>query len=173
MLPGITMSGTSRPPQASRPTPTNSAPTIMPSGTADLFAAQESWLKSELQQARGSGATHIVIFQHYPWFLQSPDEAEQYFNLPTERRTAYLGLFHEFGVKAVFCGHYHRNSVARDGSLEIVTTSALGKPLGGSQSGIQVVIVRDTDIEHRFYDLGEIPNRIDLHLNGAGSGNSI
>ena len=144
-----------------------------PQNVPDLFAAQESWLKSELQQARDSGATQIVIFQHYPWFLRSPDEPEQYFNLPRESRTAYLGLFHEFGVSAVFGGHYHRNTVAHDGSLEIVTTGALGKPLGGSQSGIQVVIVRDHGIQHRFYGLGEIPNRIDYNLNRAGSGNSL
>jgi 3',5'-cyclic AMP phosphodiesterase CpdA len=135
-----------------------------PQNVQDLFVAQEGWLKSELQQARDSGAMHIVIFQHYPWFLQNPDEPEQYFNLPRDCRAAYLRLFHEFGVEAVFCGHYHRNLEAHDGSLEIVTTGALGKPLGGSRSGIQVVIVREHGIEHHFYDLGEIPNRIDLNL---------
>ncbi len=143
-----------------------------PQNVPDSFAAQENWLKSELQQAKNSGARHIVIFQHYPWFLQSPDEPEQYFNLPRERRAAYLALFHEFGVEAVFGGHYHRNTVAHDGSLEIVTTGALGKPLGGSQSGIQVVIVRNHAIEHRFYDLGEIPDQIDLSLHSSDSGKS-
>jgi len=132
-----------------------------PQNAPALFAAQERWLKSELQAARDERARHIVIFQHHPWFLKSADEPDQYFNLPRERRARYLALLHQFGVNDVFCGHYHRNMVARDGSLEIVTAGALGEPLGGSQSGIEIVIVRNDGIEHRFYDLGEIPNHID------------
>lgn len=128
----------------------------------DLAAAQESWLKDALQHARNSGARHVAIFQHHPWFLKDVNEPDQYFNLPRERRAACLALFHQFGVEDVFCGHYHRNLVAQDGALEIVVSGALGKPLGGSQSGIQIVIVRDGGIEHRFYDLGEIPTRVVL-----------
>ena len=137
-----------------------------PQNVPDLYATQERWLKSELKSAHNSGARHIAIFQHHPWFLKTTDELNQYFNLPRERRAESLALFHEFGVNAVFCGHYHRNLVARDGSLEIVVTGALGMPLGGSQSGLQVVIVRDDGIEHRFYDLGEIPNHINLTATG-------
>ena len=142
-----------------------------PQYVPELFTAQESWLKSQLQQAKASQAAHIVIFQHYPWFLQGPDEPEQYFNLPRRQRAAYLAWFRQFGVEAVFCGHYHRNTVAHDGSLEMVTTGAVGRPLGGSQSGIQIVIVRDHGLEHHFYDLGEIPNRIGLNSNSFSSGN--
>jgi UDP-2,3-diacylglucosamine pyrophosphatase LpxH len=133
-----------------------------PQKVHDLFAAQESWLRDELQKARDSGAKHIAIFQHHPWFLKTPDEPDQYFNLPLEHRAAYLGLFHQFGVEDVFCGHYHRNLVVHDGALEIVVTGALGKPLGGDRSGMQIVIVRDSGIEHHFYDLGEIPTRVIL-----------
>ena len=133
-----------------------------PQHVRDLAAAQASWLKSALQSARAGGARHIVIFQHHPWFLKTPDEPDQYFNLPRERRTAYLALFRQFGVAAVFCGHYHRNDSVRAGEVEVVTTGALGMPLGGSQSGLQVVIVRAGGITHHFYDLGEIPNRINV-----------
>jgi hypothetical protein len=36
-------------------------------------------------------------------------------------------------------------------------------PLGeGSQSGLRVVIVRDSGLTHRYYQLGELPNQIDL-----------
>lgn len=133
-----------------------------PEHAQELYAGQESWLESELGKARKEGAGHVVIFQHHSWFLDSADEADQYFNLPKERRAKYLGLFHKAGVKYTFCGHLHRSKVARDGDLEVVTTGALGKPLGG-ESGMQIAIVRDTGIEHRFYGLGEIPNQIDLH----------
>src|SRR6185436_8336109 len=105
---------------------------------------------------------HIVVFQHHPWFLKSADETNQYFNIPMERRAPVLALFHEYGVKYLFSGHYHRNAVARDGDMEAVTTGPVGMPQGEGKSGLRVVIVRDSGIEHHYYHFGEIPNRIDL-----------
>jgi 3',5'-cyclic AMP phosphodiesterase CpdA len=135
-----------------------------PEKVQDLVAEQETWLESQLEKAHKEGATQIVIFQHHSWFLDSADEIDQYFNLPSARRAKYLALFHKFGVKYIFCGHYHRNTVAHDGDLEVVTTGALGKPLG-DESGMRIAIVRDSGIEHRFYNLGEIPNQINPHGN--------
>lgn len=132
-----------------------------PTNVPALAAEQKHWLESELQAAQKEGAKHIAVFQHHSWFLKSPDESDQYFNLPREARARYLALFHQFGVNYVFCGHYHRNLISRDGNLEVVTTGATGKPLGGDKSGIQVVIVRDDALEHHFYSFGEIPNRIE------------
>ena len=94
--------------------------------------------------------------------MKTADEPDQYFNIPRERRTNYLALFREFGVKQLFSGHYHRNAVARDGDMEAVTTGPVGMPQGGDKSGLRVVIVRDDRIEHRYYHFGEVPNRIDL-----------
>ena len=133
-----------------------------PQQTTNQLAAQERWLRTELEHARQSRAQHIVIFAHHPWFLKAADEPDEYFNIPRARRAAYLGLFHEFGVKHLFSGHYHRNALARDGDLEAVTTGPVGKPLGEGKSGLRVVIVRGDQIEHRYYDFGELPNRIDL-----------
>ena len=138
-----------------------------PQKVRDLAAQQKSWLAEELQGAPKSGVRHIVIFQHHPWFLKSVDEPDQYFNLPREQRTAYLPLFHQFGVEAIFCGHYHRPLTASDGDLPVVVSGALGKPLGGSQSGIEIAIVRDAGIEHRYYELGEIPTRVELERNST------
>ena len=133
-----------------------------PQQTTNQLAEQERWLRAELEHARQSRAQHIVIFAHHPWFLKAAGEPDEYFNIPRERRAAYLTLFHEFGVKHLFSGHYHRNAVARDGDLEAVTTGPVGRPLGEGKSGLRVVIVRDDQIEHRYHDFGELPNRIDL-----------
>lgn len=133
-----------------------------PQQTTNQLVEQERWLRAELEHARQSRAQHIVIFAHHPWFLKAAGEPDEYFNIPRERRAACLTLFHEFGVKHLFSGHYHRNAVARDGDLEAVTTGPVGKPLGEGKSGLRVVIVRDDQIEHRYHDFGELPNRIDL-----------
>ena len=134
-----------------------------PDGAPDLLAAQDTWLAAELDRARASGAKHIIVFQHHPMFLKDAAEPDDYFNIPLARRRAYLDLFRSAGVNAVMSGHYHRNALARDGDMQVITTGPVGMPLGeGTQSGIRVVIVRDTGISHRYYALGELPSKIDL-----------
>jgi len=56
----------------------------------------------------------------------------------------------------------HGNQIARDGSLEVITTCSIGKPLRKEPSGLRIVIVRPSGIEHRYYTMGDIPNTIDL-----------
>jgi 3',5'-cyclic AMP phosphodiesterase CpdA len=113
----------------------NSSVIHSPQQTTNELAAQDKWLRTELERARGDGAQHIVVFQHHPWFLKSADETNQYFNIPKERRAPHLALFREFGVKYLFSGHYHRNAVARDGDIEAVTTWAGGPAAGRRQVG--------------------------------------
>jgi 3',5'-cyclic AMP phosphodiesterase CpdA len=133
-----------------------------PTNVVALVDEQERWLETELQSAQKEGAKHIAVFQHHSWFLNSPDETNQYFNLPLAAREKYLPLFHQYGVNYIFCGHYHRNLISHDGNIEVITTCATGKPVGGDKSGMQVVIVRDGGLEHHYYAFGEIPNQIVL-----------
>ena len=124
-----------------------------------LYAAQEEWLKEELERLKKRGARQIVVFQHHPWFLESIDEADAYENIPKERRLRYLKLLSDYGVSHVFSGHCHRNKIARFGALELVTTGPIGKPLGeGADSGMRIVWIRNGQIEHRYYGMGNIPN---------------
>jgi UDP-2,3-diacylglucosamine pyrophosphatase LpxH len=83
-------------------------------------------------------AKHLFVFQHQPWFLEEPDEEDQYFNIPKERRTPMLEEMAKADVRAVFAGHYHRNSYGTMGTMEMITTSAVGRPLGADPSGFRV-----------------------------------
>lgn len=141
----------------------NSSVIHSPAKAPEALAEQEKWLRAELTKAKAENARHIVVFQHHPWFIKAADEADQYFNIPTVRRAGYLALFREFGVRYLFCGHYHRNAEARDGAIENITSGPVGKPLGGAKSGLRVAIVRDDKIEHRYYELGELPTHIELN----------
>jgi serine/threonine-protein phosphatase CPPED1 len=145
----------------------NSTVIHSPQKVPEHFQAQERWLEAELEKARREGARHIAVFQHHPWCLTSAGEPDQYFNIPLERRTRYFALFHKHGVRHLFCGHYHRNSLAKDGPMQIITTGPVGKPLGNDRSGLRIAIVRDNGIEHRYYSFGEIPNQIDLASTNA------
>lgn len=143
----------------------NSSLIHSPGKTEALASEQQKWLQAELARLRTSGAKHLVIFQHHPWFLKTDDEPDEYFNIPLARRTTYLDLFKQAGVRALVSGHYHRNAIARTGDIDMITTGPVGKALGGDipLSGIRVFIVRDEGLSHRFYSLGELPNTIDLN----------
>lgn len=140
----------------------NSTVIHTPTHATDEFTGQERWLRAELAKAKAANARHIVVFQHHPWFIKTANESDEYFNIPLVRRTTYLSLFREAGVRYLFCGHYHRNAGGFDGEIENITTGAVGKPLGGSKSGLRVVIVREGKLEHQFYDLGDLPEHIEL-----------
>jgi 3',5'-cyclic AMP phosphodiesterase CpdA len=140
----------------------NSSVIHSPQESPQQLAEQEQWLRTELTKAKTAGTRHIVVFQHHPWFIASAAEPDQYFNIPLARRSAYMALFREFGVRYLFCGHYHRNAEGRDGEIQNITSGPVGKPLGGGKSGIRVAIVRDTVIDHRYYELGELPVKIEL-----------
>jgi 3',5'-cyclic AMP phosphodiesterase CpdA len=141
----------------------NSSLIHTPEKAPEELAAQERWLRTELGKAKAEGARHIVVFQHHPWFIKSANEADQYFNIPVARRAAYMAMFREFGVRYLFCGHYHRNAEAKDGEIENVTSGPVGKPLGGAKSGIRVAIVRDDRIEHRYFELGDLPVAVEVN----------
>ena len=140
----------------------NSTVIHSPNQCSDALAAQEQWLRVELAKAKAENPRHIVVFQHHPWFIKSGDEPDGYFNIPLARRAAYLALFRDAGVRYLFSGHYHRNAEASDGELVNITTGPVGKPLDGAKSGFRVGIVRDDRIEHRYYELGDLPVSIEL-----------
>jgi serine/threonine-protein phosphatase CPPED1 len=120
-------------------------------------AKMEAWFRGELERVKLAGATHIIVFQHIPFFLKTADEADGYFNIPKPVRERYLRLLHEYGVQQVFAGHLHHNELGRDGDLEMVTTGPVGMPLEGGKSGLRVVTVKDGKVTHNFYDFGELP----------------
>ena len=141
----------------------NSSLIHSPDKAAAELAEQDRWLRAELVKAKAENPRHIVVFQHHPWFIKTAAEPDQYFNIPLARRSAHLALFREFGVRYLFCGHYHRNAEARDGEIENITSGPVGKPLGGAKSGIRVAIVRDDRIEHRYHELGDLPVRVEMN----------
>jgi len=137
----------------------NSSLIHSPAKSMGEMEKQEEWLRAELEKAKGSGARHIVVFLHHPLFLERGDEADQYFNIPQERRKRLLELLGGYRVKLVMAGHYHRNAHGREGEVEMVTTGPVGQPLGGGKSGIRLVWVDETGIHHQYFEFGALPNK--------------
>lgn len=118
--------------------------------------AQETWLRSVLENTKKDKWQHIVIFLHHPFFLEQPAEADGYFNIPLDTRKKYLDLFLKYGIRYIFAGHYHRNAYGQPADIQMVTTGPVGKPLGKDPSGFRLVKVTPEAISHRYYALDSL-----------------
>lgn len=133
-----------------------------PTGAPEVLAAQEEWLKQQLHDAQNAKARHTLIFQHHPLFLEKEDEPDQYFNIPLERRTPLVNQLKEANVRAVFAGHYHRNAYGKAGEMEMITTGPVGKPFAKTVSGFRIVTVQESGIQHQYYGMDEVPEKVTL-----------
>ncbi|KAL1426978.1 hypothetical protein MTO96_003274 [Rhipicephalus appendiculatus] len=129
----------------------------------ELAREQDVWLDEQLAEVQRTGAKHVVVFQHIPLFVRNYDEDKIYFNFDPELRLRMLDKFHKAGVRAIFCGHYHRNAGGFYKDMELVVTSAVGAQLGCDGHGLRVVKVGEDKIEHQYYLLDEIPETVCLH----------
>lgn len=126
------------------------------------YQGQLSWLKAELEKAKGSGARHIIVFQHHPYFLTEIQEPDQYMNISLERRKPIVELLHQYNVKYVFAGHVHKNSVAKDGDLEMTATGPVSMPFGEDGSGIRLAEVTADGVRHRYFEFGKMPDSLSI-----------
>ncbi|KAG7507700.1 Serine serine/threonine-protein phosphatase CPPED1 [Solea senegalensis] len=129
------------------------------SACPQLKEAQETWLEEQL--SRASSLTepkpkHVLVFQHIPLYLKTPDEEDDYFNLQKVVRQNLLDRFKRAGVKAVFSGHYHRNAGGCHGGLDMVVSSAIGCQLGDDAHGVRVVVVTADGVVHRYHSLEQL-----------------
>ena len=132
-----------------------------PQGDPAAAQQQEQWLEKTLAHAKSNPKTQILIFQHVPYFIHSPDEPEEYFNVPQPTRSKYLNMFKQAGVQYIFAGHTHKSSIGVDGQLTEIITGAVGMPLGGSTSGFRIVTVTGKKLDLTWLCLGGIPNQIE------------
>ena len=72
----------------------------------DETAEMDAMLLAELAQAR-KNSTRLVLAAHAPVFVESPDEPEEYYNLPKERRSWLLERLAGSPAVAYLSGHTH------------------------------------------------------------------
>lgn len=60
----------------------------------------------------------------------------------------------------MFSGHYHRNSAGFYKNLEMVTTCAIGAPMGEDPSGLRIVKIYENNVTHTYYSLEEMPKTV-------------
>ncbi|XP_026207538.1 serine/threonine-protein phosphatase CPPED1 [Anabas testudineus] len=133
------------------------------SACPELKEAQDTWLEEQLCRFSSSSTVpkpkHVLVFQHIPLYLKSPDEDNDYFNLQRGVRENLLDRFKKAGVKAVFSGHYHRNAGGCHDGLDMVVSSAIGCQLGEDTHGVRVVVVTADSVIHRYHSLEQLRTR--------------
>ena len=121
-----------------------------PSGATELFKKQMEWLNNDLKESNLQHPKHRFIFTHHSWFLKDSEEPDSHFVIPSTIRKIFLEVFEKNDVKACFSGHYHRNAIGKYKNIEMITTSAVGRPLGEDPSGFRVVHVTEDGIQHHY-----------------------
>jgi len=114
---------------------------------------QLGWVREELDRARASGAQHILVFQHHPYFVEQAKEKDSSSNIEGDARAIYLELFKKAGVEAVLAGHLHRTAGAHDEDLESIITGPIGRPIGDDPSGFRIVEVLEDSLHHEYFSL--------------------
>ena len=140
----------------------NSNVAFYPPNIPGEWERQQEFLTSALKGARDTESNHILVFTHHPLFLESPDEEDSLLTIPKERRRVILDLLHNYGASAMFSGHWHRNNYARDGDFLMVTSAAVGYPLGYDPSGFRIVKVFEDRIEHEYFGFDDMPEAVDM-----------
>ncbi|MCK5853222.1 metallophosphoesterase [bacterium] len=103
----------------------------------DETEKQDLWLKKTLASSKNEKSP-VVILQHYPVFLEKPDETNQYYNLPLKTRGKLLDLFADNGVIAVLGGHVHRKIANEYKGIKFVNGETISKNFDGRPLGFRV-----------------------------------
>ena len=131
----------------------NSSICYDPSSVPDEWDSLISFLEKELRIAASSQQRHKIIFMHHPLYLNDPNEGDNYFVIPSERRAKIIDLITEYDVTAVFTGHLHMNNYQKVGNTELVSTGPVGFPIGNDPSGIRYVQVNEHSLNHKYSSL--------------------
>lgn len=131
-----------------------------PDADPKLRDEQFKWFESELAAARAKNPDHIFVLTHHSWFLASPDENDEYFNISKTERQKYLELMKRYDVEYALAGHYHREAIAKDGKLNMITSSAVSRALGKDPVGLRVFRVTKVNVENTYYALDQVPEQI-------------
>ena len=120
----------------------------------DESEKHDAWFEATLRVASEKGH-RIFVIGHYPLFVNNPDEAEEYMNLPVEKRKELLRLFESRNVVAMLGGHTHRLIVHDYRGIQLVNAESTSRNLDEGPAGFRVWHVGDTTLEHEFTPLQE------------------
>ena len=97
----------------------------------------DAWFQQVLTEA-GRRGSRIFIVGHHPLFLEHPEEAEGYMNLPLPKRKELLDLCARCNVAAFLGGHAHRLVVNNHRGIQLVNGETTSKNFDGRPFGFRL-----------------------------------
>jgi len=95
---------------------------VLNSGLAEE-KQQRNWLEKDLEANHGK---RIHVFSHYPPYLHTPDEPDNYDNIDQPARAWLLELLEKHSVEAYYAGHIHQYFHKRHLNTDIINLLATG-----------------------------------------------
>ena len=127
---------------------------------------QDVWLRETLGAARQKNSP-VFIVGHHPLYLTDPNEAEEYYNLPPDKRRELLALFEESGVVAALGGHRHLLIINEYKGIQLIHGETTCRHFDESPLGFRLWHVESpTSIRHEFRPL--VPEIPSVDFNGDG-----
>ncbi|WP_242203027.1 metallophosphoesterase [Aestuariivivens insulae] len=118
----------------------------------DESETHDHWFKETLK-AQQDKQYPVFVVGHYPLYLESPEEEEQYFNLPMEKRQELLDLFVQHKVVAYLSGHTHKLVVNNYKDIQLVSGETTSKNFDDRPFGFRLWKVSPDSIAHHFVAL--------------------
>ena len=116
---------------------------------------QDVWLKEKLKLA-SEKKQQVFIVGHYPLFCKKADEAEEYMNLPFDKRMELLSLYDQNNVIAVLHGHTHTLSLNSYNDIQMVGAETTSRNFDKRPLGFRLWYVEDKlPPKHKFVPLGK------------------
>lgn len=114
---------------------------------------QESWFRRELAASKADGIPTLLV-GHYPPFVASPDEPDQYYNLPLEKRQELLRLAKDAGVRAWLAGHVHKNLLLDFEGMPVIASATTSRNFDGAPFGFRLWTAgADGTLRHEYQAL--------------------
>ena len=116
----------------------------------EASAKHQAWFSKTLKESHAKGNMNIVV-GHYPIFVDTPDEEEQYYNLPMPFRQELMTLCKEQGVVAYMTGHAHKNIVREFEGIPMVVSATSSRNFDGAPMGYRVwTLGSKGELAHEF-----------------------
>ncbi len=114
----------------------------------------DAWFEGRLHAA--SHVSHqTFVVGHSPIFLSTPDEADQYYNIPIAKRTEVLGLLDQYDVVAMLGGHRHELLINDYNGTQFVNAETTSQNFDGRPFGFRLWNVDGGTPTHQFVALQE------------------
>lgn len=117
--------------------------------------AHHEWFKAKIDSL-GKRNTSIFVVGHYPIFLKTPDEKEEYFNLPLKKRKEILDLFKKNKVKAYLSGHKHETLINNYENIQLVSGETTSKNFDKKPLGFRLWRVSHDSISNKLIPLNKL-----------------